>query len=483
MASDGKEANSKRSGLKWAAALVGVMLLLAAGTLAFINANIADWTKRLVVDRAKQQGIILELSDVDVSLSAIHLREARARLDGVAGLTIYLQSVDLSLLGLKLDRIRLKGAIVQAVGAPTQLLNDVRAWQAKHPLDSAMPKPEIGKAKLTWQETLDGPPFVELDNVTFVSSAKPLGPLGQDISIQAEHAQVGAYALAPFAAAVHSELDSLEIGLGSTQWESMTARGGWRKQPTGDELHVSVGPLPLEQALTTAGIKLDDPKLQKASAIVAISLLRTADAAWPYQGHVAIELADYTPPHPSELQGFDFGKSTRIDTAFRVDTGLSAMNLLDTRITAGQFKLAGHGNVRRTAALSGRIQLELKGKLPCTSLATALATSKLGQNYGNWVARHASEAISGSVDVTLQIDADSNALAQAKVARIVGIGCGLRPLSVHQLLTLDLPPAPDMELIRRLGKDIPAIGGKLPDLTHLGLPDIQIPDWGKSKQH
>jgi hypothetical protein len=474
---------SKRSRLKWAAAAVVLVLMAATGGLVIVSSNIGDWTKRQVIAAARQQGLVLELNDVDVSLTSIHFRDARAVLEGVAGLTLYLQSVDIALHGWKPVGIRVAGAIVQAVGAPTNLLNEVRAWQAKYPFDHATLKPDIAKAKVTWQEALDGPPFLVLDGVTFASSAKPLGPLGQDFSIHAERAQAGAYGVAPLVAALHSEPEAIEIGIGSTEWESMTVRGGWKKQQVGDELHVSLGPLPFGPMLAAGGIKLDDLKLAAANAAVGISLLRTGDTTWPYQGHFAVELAGFTPPHPPELQGFDFGKSTRVDSTFRMDAALATLDLLDTRLTAGEFKLAGHGKAHRTESLSARVQLELKGHLACASLASALATSKLGQSYGQWVMRNANKVVQGSVDVTVQVDADSKAINQAKVAKVIGVGCGLKPLTIRQLLTLDLPPPPDWELVRKLGKDIPNIGGKLPGFTNLNLPELPTPDWMKTKPH
>jgi len=469
----------KRSRLKWVAVGVGVSLLAGIGAMFLVGSQLENWTKQKVIDVAKEQGLLLEVSDAEISLNSVHLRDARASLEGVPGLTAYLQSVDITLSGLKADRIGVGGLIVQAVGTPTNLMASVRAWQSRHPSKGAKPKTEIGRAKLTWQETLDGAPFVVLDGVTFAPVSKPLATIGDDVSFRAEQAQVGAYTTAPLSAAIHVEPDAIEVGIGAQLWESMAARGGWRKQPNGDELHFSVGPLQLGPVLAANGVKLDDPTIASATAYCGISLLRTTDGAWPYQGRFAIDLVGFTPPHPPELDGFPFGKSTRLESAFRIDNALSAADLMETRITAGDFKLVGHGKISRGAALSAHLQAELKGSIPCTSLASAVAGSKLGKSYGQWLARGAQNSVAGTVDVAVQIDANTNALGQAKVAKVIGVGCGLKPLSVHQLLTLDLPPLPDMELIRHLGKDIPGAGGKLPSMPSLGLPEWKAPDWMK----
>jgi len=475
------DSGSKRRKLKWAAVIVAIGLLACLSGVIVVVTHWDGWMKQRIVGVAKQRGMLLDLSDVEVSLNNVHLRDARARLQGVPGLTLYLANVDVSLTQLKPERIHVEGAVIQTVGTPMALLDNLRAWQSRHPWDSATPKPEIGKAKITWQESLQEPPFLALEGVTYAPSPKALGPLGQDMSLQAEHAQVGAYGVSPLLAVLHAEPDAIEIGIGATTWEAVAVRGGWKKQSNGDELHLSIGALPLGAALSQSGVQLDDPSLAAASASLGISMLKSNDGPWPYQGRFAVDIAGFTPPHPPELQGFAFGKSTRLDAAFRIDAGLSGIDLPEVRLTAGEFKLAGYGKVSRGKKLSARVEAELKGKIPCTSLASAVATSKLGKSYGEWAARHANQSVKGFVDVMVQVDADSGSLDQARINKVVGIGCGLRPLTLHQLLTLDLPPPPDLDLLRHLGKDIPSISGKLPGLTNVDLPELPLPDWMKSK--
>ena len=219
----------KTSKLKWAAVIAAVGLAAGGGALFLVGPGVGNWTRQRVIDAAKEQGIVLEVSETDISLDSIHLREARASLEGVPGLTAYLQSVDVSLAGLKPNRIKVGGLIVQAVGTPTGIMGNVRSWKSRHPAQSATPKTEIGKAKLTWQESLDGPAFLVLDNVTFAPVAKPLGPLGEELALRAENAQVGAYPMTPLIAVVHAETEAIEIGIGANQWENVIARGGWKK--------------------------------------------------------------------------------------------------------------------------------------------------------------------------------------------------------------------------------------------------------------
>ncbi len=156
------ESKPSRTGLKWAAiaAVAGIALVSVALYVGWSNAG--DWCKRKLIDTAKQQGLVLELNDIDVSLGGLHLREARARLEGVEGVTTYLQNVDIGLSHFKPSRIQMDGVIVRTIGQPVMLLAAVRAWQAKHPVQTildVLPKPEIRHAKFTWQDAINSPPF------------------------------------------------------------------------------------------------------------------------------------------------------------------------------------------------------------------------------------------------------------------------------------------------------------------------------------
>ena len=486
---EGEQANptaarSGRAGLKWAAlgAVVGMLAIAAAAYVAW--QRVEGWTRQQVIDAARAQGVILEIDAAEVSFNTVHLREARARLEGVEGLTGYLQVVDIAISGLKPRHVQIEGLIVRAVGSPLRLMNAVQAWQARHPAPAssdATPTTEIKQTKLTWQESGEAPPFVVLDGVTFGAIAKPYGPLGKDFSIEAERAQAGAFSLAPFAAAVHAEPESIEVGLGAKQWEGVTARGGWKNQLAADELHLSFGPLKLAPLLAQNSLAAADPALAAASLVGGLAVLIPRDEQRPCAGHWAFDIGGWTPPHPPELQGFSFGSATRVESDFDIDRTLSTANFTNTRVTSGEFKLVGHGAAHRNTLLSARVQAELTGHIPCAALASAMSQSKLGQAYGQWVARHAGQLVQGNVDVTVQLDADTAHLQQAKVVKQIGNGCGLKPLTVRDMLTLGLPPPPDADLIRHLGKDLPSLGAALPPLPSLKLPDLQVPTWTKPK--
>ncbi len=473
-----------RAGLKWAAAAVALGVAAAAGAAYLGWAHVGAWVKQQVVATAKQEGILLELNNIEGSLSHIQLRNARASLPGVPGLTATVETIDIGLSRFKPNRIQINGARLQLVGPPLVLMGAIQSWQSKYPATASLsvpPIPEIKNIQITWQEALNSPPFLQLKGVTFATIAQPYGPIGQDFAVTAQNAQVGTFSISPLAAAIHTEAESAEIGLGATKWDGLTVRGGWRKQLNADELHLSFGPVDLGPLLAKTGVSVADKSLAAAALYGGISVLIPNDGRKPYQGIGALAVKGWTPPHPPELQGFPFGKATKLESSFELDRTLTSASFSNTRLTSGEFRLAGHAVAHRSSPTTVRVQAELKGQIPCQALAGAAATSQLGRAYGQWVGEHAGQLVEGNVAVTVQIDADSGSFSQAKVVKQMGVGCGLKPLSVQDLLTLGLPPLPDADLIKHIGKDLPNWGAPVPPMPSMKLPDFNSPEWFKPK--
>jgi hypothetical protein len=185
------------------------------------------------------------------------------------------------------------------------------------------------------------------------------------------------------------------------------------------------------------------------------------DSMMPTGGHARLDLEGYVPPHPVELDGFVFGN-----------------------VTTGKFVLKGGGNLTRQGDAT-RIRLDMNGALPCDALASAAAESRLARLLGRAAGRKAGIAalrvVGGSVTVRVQVDASTKNLPDAKLERSIGIGCGLKPLTLEDLRELgeqlfagDLSKLPE-----DLGKLIPPgplpIPSRLPPLPS-GFPSsFRIP--------
>ena len=77
----------------------------------------------------------------------------------------------------------------------------------------------------------------------------------------------------------------------------------------------------------------------------------------------------------------------------------------------------------------------------------------------------AKQTLQGTVGVTVKVDADSRDLENAKVLKLIGIGCGLKPLRL-----------PTPEELEAFSKELPGFVGELPSLANkLGLPGDLVP--------
>jgi hypothetical protein len=223
-------------------------------------------------------------------------------------------------------------------------------------------------------------------------------------------------------------------------------------------------------------VAIPDTELGKSVASGGVIVSVSRDALQPLRGHFVLDLMGFTPPHPPELDGFPFGSYTRAEAWFDVDRALSAVNLARIAVTSGAFELVGNGLLRLLLPEHASAQVRLKGQIPCTALSGAVAESKLGRTYGNWVRSHASQLVQGSVDVTVELQADTRSIEQSRFVKRIGVGCGLRPLSVGQALSLGLPPLPDADTFRHLAHQLPQFGINVPP-----LPSIKPPDWWRNR--
>jgi hypothetical protein len=74
--------------------------------------------------------------------------------------------------------------------------------------------------------------------------------------------------------------------------------------------------------------------------------------------------------------------------------------------------------------------------------------------------------VGGTVSVEVGIEASTRDLANAKLTQKIGVGCGLKPLSLAELIALT-PNAKDLQAIgNEVGKKVEDIG------KDLGLPPV-----------
>lgn len=135
-----------------------------------------------------------------------------------------------------------------------------------------------------------------------------------------------------------------------------------------------------------------------------------------------VTLSGYTPPHPPELAGIVFGDQTRArGSAKLVSTKLV---LDDVSLSAGSLTLKGKGE----AELLGdhALTLDLAGSIGCAELATSAVGAHLGWGGTVIASRLTSGRLTGTVGVTVKVDATLDDLEHAKAIPSATVRCGVK---------------------------------------------------------
>ena len=459
------QGSGKRPRRVWVWMGVVAALLIAVPLFTFGRSAIEAYVRDKVIEQARKHGIVLHLTTVEVSALAVRVAPAQFELEGVTGLSATFESANIATERFKATRIQIEGLHVQSVGDPLTLIRAVNVWRAKHATPTelkGLPQLETHKTQIAWRAFAQGPAFVQVNDLGYARATTPGVRDVNAWAITGSRAQVGAYVLQPLAIALQVQANAVEVGFGTTQMATAAVRGGWRHTSGDNDFHVAFSALQVGALLERIKLPSTDPQLAKVSCSGDVSVRVPEDAQRPYAGQLYFDLHDWVPPHPSELNGFAFGKGTQLQSRFELDGALSNVKLPVITLTSGALKLSGQGLIQLVAFAYAHLKAELRGQIPCAALASAMAESELGRAYGRWVAKNARTAVQGHVDIGVQVDVDSRHLGQAKVVNQIGVGCGLRPLTLGQALSLGLPPLPDADLFQHAVRNLPKFDVKFP---------------------
>jgi len=435
-----ERAMSRPKALKVALIALAALVVLGA-IVALIAAK--PLARRLAVERAREHGVELECSDLTLGLGHVTLGGCKFHLVGLPSISGTLAQLEVTLSGLSPAGIRVKDVDVQAVGSAPTLALGVVEWTKRYPHTYRLPAEATG-ARLLWRQSAAKPAWLELRDGKVQRS-------GTATTFAAEHALVGDCGktgkerpcadLGKVGAAWSADDAVVMLGFGEQDVARSPIRIEVRHalpRPTAD---ITLAPVKLERLADPFGVALPI-KGVTASATIRLEMPQ-GHTAGVVTGTLSARLEGYVPPHPRELDGFVFGNVTTVDSQLRVTEERERLDLTETKVTAGAFKLAGSGHLTREDD-HGRIALELRGSLPCDALADAAAGSYLGKALGGIAGSLAKRFIGGSVGVTVKIDATTADLPNAKIQRIIGVGCGLKPLKLGDidLSKIQLPPLP-----------------------------------------
>jgi hypothetical protein len=467
--------SAKRALLLLAAVLVAGLGLLVILAIVFVPRLV----EREVIERARAQGVELEFEELDFGWEWATLTTARARLIGVDGVEIAIDSLEAELEGTELTSVAMTGVKLDAQGSVPALAVSLGAWSKRYPETYALPLSAQG-VSVVYRPQAGAAPWLELAGGTLASTSVGAVFVANDSKLAG--APVGRVGAAWSATA-----SSVALGLGESELGKAPLRVDV-DAGANPKLRLRLVSTPLDKLAAPFAIQLP-VKDVSGSADVELAF-GSREATSPVGGTAHFELKGFIPPHPVELDGFVFGDTTTFDTKLAINQALTEITLTESRVVAGRFELKGGGVIRRDATTAQAV-LDLSGALPCDALAQAATESRLRRLLDLATTKKAGAAarrlIGGSVGVRVRLQADIRNLAAAKVERSIGIGCGLKPVTLEELLAIgeSLLPEDLSKLPEDLGKigeaaGLPPLPSALPLPSGLpplpsALPTFKIP--------
>jgi hypothetical protein len=328
---------------------------------------------------------------------------------------------------------------------------ELAAWSKRFPATYALPL-SASRVTVSWLPE-PGVPWLEVKGGTLAKTAVSTVFNADTVSIQGKPVgKVGASWTASSSA--------LAIGLGEPDLDKAPLKVSVdiEQRPT---VKFTLAPIALERLAGPFAIELPVDNVT-ASGEVELSFA-SPEAPLPADGSAHVALEGFVPPHPVELSGFIFGNVTTFDTKLGINDDMSIVTLHDSVVKAGKFELTGAGTIVRKPD-HATVRMALGGKLPCPALAGAAAESRLGHLLGAAAGKLAGAAarqlVRGTVSVQVDIEGDTRKLKEAKVERKIGVGCGLKPLTLEELKKLGaLVPLPEelSVLADELAKNTPPL--------------------------
>jgi ADP-dependent NAD(P)H-hydrate dehydratase / NAD(P)H-hydrate epimerase len=405
-----KPAPDRRRALAIRIAAVAVPLVLLVGVLFWQQIFVIAYIRH----RANGLGVSVSFDDFEMGRSTLTLKGARARLDGVDGVTISAARVKLALRGSRVTRVEASDVSVSIEGSATDRVMELAAWSGENAATYRLPG-TASPIKLAWRTEEGKAPWLTAAGGSFKSD-------GKSAHFHANSSNVGGVPLARVDAGftVSGSVVSVELGKTASEEAPITARITATPKPP--RVDVTLKPVKLASLGEALGLSLPAPGATARGH--AELLLRRRGDAESITGTAELTLDGYVPPHPREMSGVLAGKRTSLTTKLGVAANRSKITLSDVVARAGKLTLKGSGTIAR-ARDHATLAMELKGPVACSDLTRSVARNTFGP-FGELLGDAASGAVRGSVAVTVTVDADSRDLKAAKVRHKAAAGCGLK---------------------------------------------------------
>jgi hypothetical protein len=438
---------------------LGIVVLGVVAIVVVLLLYLPSYIRTRVVAEAQARGIALEPGELSFGWQWLQLSGATVKLIGAPSFEAKVGLLDFQLQDWKPALIEATDVRVGVSGSLPRVLLELGEWTKNHPATYELPV-VASRINIKVAEVPAAAPWLELSGGFLTRSVA-------GAAFSADGCKLSGYELGKVGAGFGKSGSAVSIGFGDQSAQAAPLRLDASTDASGGKMSVVLTPTKLGLLSKGLGIPLPLPDVIASGR---------ADLSFPpgltggeVRGKLSGSLKGFVPPHPPELDGFVFGDLTTLETELSIDATRNRVLLTNTKVKAAKFELSGGGSIVRQGQVASA-DVALKGTLPCDVLAGASAESRLGQLLGRASGkqgkRTALAVVRGEVSVDVAIQARSDDLANAKVTRKIGIGCGLRPLSLQELLELT-PNAKDLEAIGgEVGKKLEDIG------KELGLPPV-----------
>jgi hypothetical protein len=438
---------------------LGIVILGVVAIVVGLLVYLPSYIRTRVVAEAEARGIALEPGEISFGWQWLQLSDSTVKLIGAPSFEAKLKLLDFQLQDWQPRMIEATDVQVGVSGSLPRVLFELGEWTKNHPETYELPV-VASRISIKVAEVPAAAPWLELSGGFLTRTVA-------GATFSAESCKLSGYELGKVGAGFSKAGSSVSIGFGDQSAQAAPLRLDASTDAAGGKMSVVLTPTKLGLLGKGLGIPLPLPDVIASGKV---------DLAFPpgltggeVKGKLSGNLKGFVPPHPPELDGFVFGDLTTLETELGIDASRNRVTLTNTKVKAAKFELIGGGSIVREGQVAS-VDISLKGALPCDVLAGASAQSRLGQLLGRASGkqgkRTALAIVRGEVSVDVAIKARSDNLLSAQVTRKIGIGCGLRPLSLQELLELT-PNAKDLEAIGgEVGKKLEDIG------KDLGLPPV-----------
>ncbi|EYF07955.1 hypothetical protein [Chondromyces apiculatus] len=402
------------------------LVVVVAACAGLVALFLPDLVRAEVVRQARARGILLDPGKVSFTREAVTLRGARFSLVDVTGTEGTIQRVVIRLDGLAPRDMQAEGVTFLVTGY--EALPALQAWTAARYADVASVPLAAREVRLGFREQQSAAETAE--KAVLAAASLTLAPTQGAAEVALKQARVIVAQREVATAEVTGKLDA--EGVIATLLATLPGAGAKPsveialRRPPEPDVRVRLSRTSLDALATALGLTLGAPGV----VVGGTAELRLPTVArGPFALGVDLALDGYVPPHPRELDGILFGKTTSVKAQVRIPSGgdgarLPDADLHEVEVSAGALQLRGKGSVRGEVA-DAVLTLSLTGAVPCTQLTTSVVAAHLGQGLGTLAGRLAQRALAGSVAVAVRVEGRASRFDAPRVETSAQVGCRL----------------------------------------------------------